>query len=75
MSQAQAFPMRALATAAVRRLPRRVRSAIRRRAAADARLVAAEAERRTREALHAHATDLLAAGRPLDDVLAELMAA
>jgi hypothetical protein len=56
-------------------LPRRLRRVIRRQAAAAARVVAAEVERRQREALHAHAVDLLAAGRPLDDVLAELQTA
>lgn len=57
------------------RLPRRVRRAVNRAAAAAARLAAAEAERRARQALHAHAADLLAAGRELDDVLIELQQA
>jgi hypothetical protein len=57
------------------RLPRPVRKAVRRLAAAAARRVAADADRRAREALAAEAADLLAAGRPVRDVLAELAGA
>lgn len=56
-------------------LSRRLRRAINRRAAAEARPVAADAYRRAREALTATATDLLMAGRPLSDVLAALSTA
>ena len=56
-------------------LSRRLRRAINRRAAAEARPIAADAYRRAREALTATATDLLMAGRPLGDVLAELATA
>lgn len=53
-------------------LPRRIRRVIRKQAAAAGRLVAVEAERRAREAMTATAADLIAAGRPLADVLREL---
>ncbi len=58
-----------------RKLPRRVRSLIRRQAAGAARLAAARVDAVHRERLAATATDLLAAGRPLADVLAELAGA
>ena len=56
-------------------LSRRLRRAINKRAAAQVRPIIDAAYRMAREALTATATDLLMAGRPLGDVLAELAAA
>ena len=58
-----------------RKLPRRVRTLIRRQAASAARLAAAREDAVQRERLAATAADLLAAGRPLEDVLNELAGA
>lgn len=57
-----------------RKLPRRIRTAIRRQAAAAARLAAAHTDAVQRERLAVHALDSLCAGRALADVLDELLA-
>ena len=65
MSTARAYPLPP-------KLPRRIRTVIRRLAAAAARQAARQADAALRERLATHALDLLAAGRARDDVLAEL---
>lgn len=57
-----------------RKLPRRIRTLIRRQAAAAARVAAARADAVLRERLALHALDLLGAGWTVVDVFNELAA-
>jgi hypothetical protein len=66
-------PTRPRAWPLPRQLPRRIRTLIRRQAAAAARQAAAHADAVQRERLALHALDLLGAGWPKADVIAELL--